>query len=89
MYEKLSRELITMKVTMTLIVIGALRTIPKGFVSGLEVLEIRGRAETIQSTTLLRSARIMKRLLDIEETSCHSDSRARRPAHAGVIIIRD
>ena len=33
------------------IVSGALGTIPKGLVRGLEELEIGGRAETIQTTT--------------------------------------
>ena len=35
------------------IVIGALETIPKGLIKGLEDLEIRGQIETIQSTALL------------------------------------
>ena len=35
--------------------IGALGTIPKGLVKGVEDLEIRGQVETIQSTELLRS----------------------------------
>ena len=39
------------------IVIGALGTIPKGLVSGLEELEIRRQMETIKTTALLRSAR--------------------------------
>ena len=41
----------------------ALRTIPKGLVQGLEVLEIRGQVETIQTTALLRLARILRRVL--------------------------
>ena len=45
-----------MKVTMIPIVIGALGTITKGSVLGLEDFEIRGRVETIQTTVLLRSA---------------------------------
>ena len=52
-----------MKMTVIPIITGALRTIPKGLVRGMEVLEIRGRAETIQNTALLRSFRIMKRIL--------------------------
>ena len=46
-----------------------LDTIPKGLVKGLEELEIKGQVETIQTTALLRSARILRRIL---ETCCHS-----------------
>ena len=42
---------------------GALRTIPKGLVKRLEELEIKERAETIQSIELLRSVKTMKRVL--------------------------
>ena len=48
-----------MKMTVIPIVIGALGTIPKGLVKGLERLEIGGRAETIQITVLLKSDRIL------------------------------
>ena len=41
-----------------------LGTIPKGLVERLEELVIRGRVETIQTTALLRSARIMRRVLE-------------------------
>ena len=34
---------------------------------GLEDLEIRGRMETIQTTALLRSARILRRVLETGE----------------------
>ena len=47
-----------MKVTVLPIVIGALGTITSGLVQGLEDMEIRGRVETIQTTALLRSAKI-------------------------------
>ena len=53
------------------IVICALGTFTKGLVQGLEDLEITGRVETIQTTALLRSVRIVGRLL---ETWCHSNS---------------
>ena len=43
--------------------IGALGTILKGLVQGLEELGIRGQVETIQTTELLRSARILRRVL--------------------------
>ena len=49
-----------MKVTIVPIVIGALGTITKGLLKGLEDLEIGGRVETIQTTALLRTARIPK-----------------------------
>ena len=45
------------------IVFAALGTIPKGLVKRLEALEIVRRAETIQ-TTLLRTARILRRVLE-------------------------
>ena len=43
------------------IVIGALKTIPKSLVKGLKDLEIRGQVESIQTSALLRSARIPRR----------------------------
>ena len=51
-----------MKVTFIPIVIGALVTVTEGLMKGVEDLEIRGRMETIQTTTLLRSARILRRV---------------------------
>ena len=62
-YLDLARELKklwNMKVTIVPIVIGALGTITKG----LEDLEVGGRVETIQTTALLRTARIMRRVLE-------------------------
>ena len=53
-----------MKVTIMPIVIGALGTVNKGLVQELEVMEIRVRMETIQTTALLRSARILRRVLE-------------------------
>ena len=47
-----------MKVTVIPIVISALGIIP-------EDLEIRGQEETIQTTALLRSARILRRVVDV------------------------
>ena len=52
----------SMKVTVIPIVIGELGIITKGLVQGLEDLEIRGQVETIQTTALLRSARILRRV---------------------------
>ena len=54
-----------MKETIVPIVIGALGTITKGLLKGLEDLEIGGRVETIQTTALLRMARILRRVLEI------------------------
>ena len=53
-----------MKVTFVPIVIGALGTITKGLLKGLEELEIGGRVETIQTTALLRTATILRRVLE-------------------------
>ena len=53
-----------MKVTIVLIVIGTLGTITKGLLKGLEDLEVGGRVETIQMTALLRTARILRRVLE-------------------------
>ena len=46
------------------IVIGAFGTVTKGLLKGLEDLEIRGRVETIQTTTVLRTARIPRGALE-------------------------
>ena len=46
------------------IVVGALGTVPKGLVKGLKDLEIRNQVETIQTTALLRLARILRRVLE-------------------------
>ena len=53
-----------MKVTIVPIVIGALDTVTKGLLKGLEDLEVGGMVETIQTTALLRTARILKRVLE-------------------------
>ena len=54
-----------MKVTVIPILIGALGTVTNGLVKGLEEAEIRARVETIQTTALIRSARILRRVLEI------------------------
>ena len=59
------KKLWNMKVTFIPIVIGTLGRVTKGLLKGLEDLEIRGRVETIQTTALLRSARILRRVLEI------------------------
>ena len=53
-----------MKVTIVSIVIGAFGTISKGILKGLEDLEVDGRVETVQMTALLRTARILRRILE-------------------------
>ena len=53
-----------MKVTVTPTVTSAHYTVIKGLVQGEEDLEIRERVETIQTTALLRSARILRRVLE-------------------------
>ena len=63
------------------IVIGALGTISKGYVKGLEDFEIRGQMETIQTTALLRSARILRWVL---ETCSHSDTSEKPLSNSGV-----
>ena len=49
---------------MTTIVISALENIPEGLEMRLEELEIGGRAENIQTTALLRSFRILRKVLE-------------------------
>ena len=66
-YLDLARELKKLwniKVTIVPIVIGALGTVSKGLLKGLEDLEVGGRVETIQTTALLRTARILRRVLE-------------------------
>ena len=66
-YLDLARELKKlrkMKVTIVPIVIGAFGTITKGLLKGLEDLEVGGRVETIQMIALLRTARILRRVLE-------------------------
>ena len=52
-----------MNVTIIPIVIGAFGTV-SGLLKGLEDLEVGGRVETIQTTALLRTARILRRVLE-------------------------
>ena len=53
-----------MKVTIVPFVIGAFGTITKGLLKGLEDLEVGARVETIQMTALLRTARILRQVLE-------------------------
>ena len=57
------------------IVIGAFWTVTKGLLKELEDLKVGGRAETIQTTALLRTAGVLRRIMAILETCCHSNSK--------------
>ncbi len=59
-----NRKKKNMKVTVIPIVIGAFGTVTKRFLKGLEDLKVGGRVETIQTTALLRAARILRRVLE-------------------------
>ena len=66
-YLHLARELKklwNMKVTIIPIVIDAFGTVTKGLLKRLKNLEIRGQVDTIQTTTLLRTGRILRRVLE-------------------------
>ena len=82
-YLDLARELKklwNMKVTIIPVVIGAFGTITRRLLKGLEDLEFGGRVETIQTTALLRTARILRRVLE----TCHSDSSEKTLTNADV-----
>ena len=53
-----------MKVSIVPIVIGAFGTVTEGLLKGLEDLEVSGRVETIQTTALLKTARLLRRVLE-------------------------
>ena len=67
-YIDFARELIkkiwNMKVTILPIVIGVLGAVTEGLLKGLDDLEVGGRVETIQTTALLRTARILRKVLE-------------------------
>ena len=66
-YLDLARELKklwNMKETIVPIVMDALGTITKGLSKSLEDLEVGGRVETIQMTALVKTARILRRVLE-------------------------
>ena len=63
----LARELKTlwnMRVTIVPTVIGSFGTVTKGLLKGLEDLEVGGGVEIIQTTILLKTARILRRVLE-------------------------
>ena len=66
-YLDLARELKklwNMQVAIIPIVIGVFGTVTKGLLKGLEELAVGGRVETIQTTALLRTARILRKVLE-------------------------
>ena len=58
------KKLWNMQVTIIPIVISAVGIITKELLKGLEDMEVGGRVETIQMTALLRTARILRRVLE-------------------------
>ena len=66
-YLDLARELKKLwntKVTIIQIVAGAFDTVTKGLLKGLENWEVGGREDTIQTTAVLRTIRIFRRVLE-------------------------
>ena len=57
-------KLWNMNVTIIPIVFGAFGTVIKGLFKRLEDLKVGGRVETIQTITLFRTARILRRILE-------------------------
>ena len=63
-FAKELKKLWNMRVMIIPIVIDTLGTVTQELLKGLKDLEIRGQVETNQTTTLLRSARILRRVLE-------------------------
>ena len=66
-YLDLARELkklLNTKVTIIPFLSGAFGIVTKGFLMGLDDLEVWGCVETIQTTALLKTSRILKRVLE-------------------------
>ena len=61
---QLKKKRWNMKVTFITILISALGAVTEGLIKGQEDLEISGRVEAIQTTTLLRTARILRRVFE-------------------------
>ena len=57
------KKLWNMMVTIIRVVIGGFGTITKGLLKGLGDFEAGGRMQTIKTTTLLRTATILRRVL--------------------------
>ena len=58
------KKLWNMKVTIIPIMIGAFGTVTKGLLKGLEDLEVSGQVETIETMALLKTDRILRRVLE-------------------------
>ena len=58
------KKLWNIKVTIITSVIGTFGTVTKGLLKGLEDLEVGSREGTIQTTALLKTARILRRVLE-------------------------
>ena len=58
------KELYNMKLTMVPVIVGVPGTVPKGLEKRMEEQEIRGKVEIVQITALLRSAWILRRVLE-------------------------
>ena len=78
------KNLWNMKVTIIPIEIGALGTVTKGLVQGLEDLEIGGRGETIQMTAFFDRPEYWEASWRLEETCCLSNPSEKPSANAGV-----
>ena len=63
-FDRELKKVWNMKVTIVTIVISELGTVTKGSLKDLEDLEIVGRVVTIQTTSLLRTVRILRRVLE-------------------------
>ena len=86
-YLDLAREfkkLWNVKVMTVPIVIGALGTITKGLLKGLEDLEVGGRVETIQMTPLFERPKSWDESWRHEENCCHSNSSEKPSANTDV-----
>ena len=53
-----------MNMTIVPIATDAFSTVTKGLLKGLEFLEVGKRVETIQTTALLKTARILRRVME-------------------------
>ena len=62
-------------------VIGAFAMVTKGLLKGVDELEVGSQVETIQTTALLKTTKILRRVL---ETCCHSISGEKPSAYADV-----
>ena len=72
-----------MQVTIILIVIGTFGKVTNRFLKGLDDLEVGGRGESIQTTTLLRTE-TEKSPGDMRETCCHSNPSEKPSANPDV-----